>query len=101
MSKFKTTITPIYDRIVVKRDEVETKSAGGILLATVGEKPTYATVLAVGSGRKIEGKKDLAPLSVTAGDRIVMGKYSGTEIKLDGEDLVVIREDDVLAVLGE
>jgi len=92
-------IRPLHDRILVKRIEEEAKSKGGILIPdTAREKPQEGSVVAVGKG-KVNDDGDLRPLEVHKGDRILFGKYSGTEIRLEGEEHLIIREDDVLAVL--
>jgi chaperonin GroES len=91
---------PLADRIVVKRLDAETKSKGGIIIPdTAKEKPVEATVIAVGSGKVLKNGK-LRPLSVKEGDRVLLGKYSGTEVKLDGVEHVILSEDEVLAVLS-
>jgi chaperonin GroES len=90
---------PLADRIVVKRTKEEDKSKGGIIIPdTAKEKPVEGTIIAVGSGKILKDGK-VRPLDVKAGDRILFGKYSGTEVKIDGEEHVLLREDDVLAVL--
>ena len=92
-------VRPVHDRILVKRIEEEAKSKGGILIPdTAKEKPQEGSVVAVGKG-KVNDDGDLRPLEVHKGDRILFGKYSGTEIRLEGEEHLIIREDDVLAVL--
>jgi chaperonin GroES len=94
-------IKPIDDRIVVRNLEAEEKSAGGILLPdTAKEKPQKAKVLAVGSGRLTEDGKRI-PLDVRVGDTVLFGKYSGTEVKWNGEELRILRESEVLAVVDE
>lgn len=91
-------IRPLADRIVVKRLESETQTKGGIIIPdTAKEKPVEGKVVAVGNG-KILKNGNVRPLEVAVGDVVLFGKYSGTEIKLDGEEHVLIREDDVLAV---
>jgi chaperonin GroES len=91
-------IRPLQDRLVVKRTQEEEKTKGGIIIPdTAKEKPLEGTVVAVGSGKSVKGGK-VVPLDVKAGDKVLFGKYSGTEVKVDGEDLVLLREDDVLAV---
>jgi chaperonin GroES len=91
-------IRPLQDRLVVKRTQEEEKTKGGIIIPdTAKEKPLEGTVLAVGSGKSVKGGK-VVPLDVKEGDKVLFGKYSGTEVKIDGEDLVLLREDDVLAV---
>jgi chaperonin GroES len=94
-------IKPLDDRIVIRSLEAEEKSAGGILLPdTAKEKPQRAKVLAVGAGRLTdEGKR--IPLDVKVGDTVLFGKYAGTEVKWNGEDLKILRESEVLAVLDE
>ena len=92
-------IRPLGDRILVKRVEEEHKSAGGIIIPdTAKEKPIQATVVAVGSGRKDKHGK-VHELEVKAGDRVLFSKYGGTEIKIDGKDYLIMREDDILGVL--
>jgi chaperonin GroES len=92
-------VRPLHDRILVKRIEEEAKSKGGILIPdTAKEKPQEGSVVAVGKG-KLNDDGELRPLDVHKGDRILFGKYSGTEIRLEGEEHLIIREDDVLAVL--
>ena len=93
-------IRPLADRIVVKRLDAETKSKGGIIIPdTAKEKPVEAMVVAVGNGKVLKNGK-LRPLEVKEGDRILLGKYSGTEVKLDGVEHVILSEDEVLAVLS-
>jgi chaperonin GroES len=93
-------IRPLHDRIVVKRLEGENKTKGGIFIPdTAKEKPIEGKVVAVGNGRILKDGK-VAPLDVKVGDTILFGKYSGTEIKFDGEEHLLLREDDVLAVTG-
>ena len=90
---------PLHDRVVVRRVESEEKTAGGIIIPdTAKEKPMEGEVIAVGAGSRGEDGK-LHPLDVKAGDRILFGKWSGSEIKLDGEDLLIMKESDVLGVL--
>lgn len=92
-------IRPLHDRVVVRRVEEERKSAGGIVIPdTAAEKPIRGEIVAVGNGKILENG-DRRPLSVKVGDQVLFGKYSGTEVKLDGEELLVMREDDVMAVL--
>ena len=93
-----TKIRPLHDRVIVKRIEEEEKTKGGIIIPdTAKEKPQEARVVAVGPGRHADGK--VIPLGVKAGDKILFGKYSGTEIKLDGEEHLILREDDILGVI--
>jgi chaperonin GroES len=92
-------VRPLHDRILVKRIEEENKSKGGIIIPdTAKEKPQEGMVVAAGKGRTDDSGK-LRPLDVQKGDRILFGKYSGTEVQIDGEEHLIIREDDVLAVL--
>ena len=92
-------IRPLHDRVVVKRMEEETTSPGGIVIPdTATEKPVRGEVIAVGNG-KILDNGDVRPLDLKAGDKILFGKYSGTEVKVEGEELLVMREDDVMAVI--
>jgi len=92
-------IRPPYDRIVVKRvEETETMKGGIIIPDSAKEKPQEGEVVAVGNGKRLEDGK-LVPLDVKAGDRILFGKYSGSDIKLDGEEYMIMREDEVLGVL--
>ena len=94
-------IRPLYDRIVVKRiEETETVRGGIIIPDTAKEKPQEAEVVAVGNGKRLEDGKVVA-LEVKVGDRILFGKYSGNEIKIEGEDLLILREDEVLGVLSK
>ena len=92
-------VRPLHDRILVKRLDEEAKTKGGIIIPdTAKEKPTEARVVAVGTG-KVGDDGTVTPLDVKKGDRILFGKYSGTEIKLEGDEHLIIREEDVLAVL--
>ena len=93
------TIRPLHDRILAKRLQEEEKTAGGLFIPdTAKEKPLEAEVIAVGNGKVQEDGK-LRPLDVKKGDKVLIGKYSGSEVKLDGEEHIILREDDVLAVL--
>jgi chaperonin GroES len=94
-----TRLRPLQDRVIVKRiEEQEQRSAGGIIIPdTAKEKPQEGKVLAVGPGRRDDGK--VVPLDVKAGDRVLFGKYSGSEIKLDGEECLILREEDILGVV--
>ena len=90
---------PLHDRVVVKRIDAEEKTAGGIIIPdTAKEKPMEGEVVAAGPGARDEAGK-LVPLDVKVGDRILFGKWSGTEIKLEGEDLLIVKEADVLGIL--
>jgi chaperonin GroES len=92
-------IRPLYDRIVVKRIEEQETVRGGIIIPdSAKEKPQEGEVVAVGNGKRLEDGK-LVPLDVKVGDRILFGKYSGSDIKLDGEEYMIMREDEVLGVL--
>jgi chaperonin GroES len=94
-------IRPLHDRVVIRRLEEERKSAGGIVIPdSAAEKPVRGEIIAVGNG-KILDNGDARPLDVKVGNKVLFGKYSGTEIKLEGEDLVVMREDDIMAVLED
>ena len=93
-------IRPLHDRIIVKRLEEERKTASGIVIPdTAAEKPDQGEVKAVGKGKKTDDGK-VIPLDVKVGDKVLFGKYSGTEVKVDGVDYLVMREDDIVAVLG-
>ncbi|MBT1072651.1 co-chaperone GroES [Pelotalea chapellei] len=92
-------LRPLQDRIIVKRVEEETKTAGGLFIPeTAKEKPQRGEIVAVGNGKKTEDGKVL-PLDVKVGDMVLFGKYAGTEVKVDGEDYLMMREDDILAVI--
>jgi len=92
-------VRPLHDRVIVKRVEEEEKTAGGIIIPdTAKEKPQEGKVIAVGSGKREDGK--VIPLDVKAGDRVLFSKYSGTEIQLDGDEHLIMREDDILGILG-
>jgi len=95
-----TTIRPLFDRVLVKRNEEPTKTKSGLFLpdSASKEKPVEGTVLAVGNGRVSDDGK-LSPLAVKEGDRVIFGKYAGTEIKVDGEDRLILREDDILGII--
>ena len=90
---------PLHDRVVVRRLEGEEKTKGGIIIPdTAKEKPQEGEIIAVGSGARDESGK-LIPLDVKAGDRILFGKWSGTEVKIDGEDLLIMKESDIMGVI--
>ena len=94
-------IKPLYDRLIVKRLEEEEKTAGGIIIPdSAKEKPLEGRVISVGAGKYSE-KGDRRPLEVRENDRILFGKYSGTEIKITGEELLILREDEVLAIIED
>ncbi len=91
-------VKPLHDRIIVKRLDEEEKTAGGIIIPdTAKEKPQEGMVVAVGSGKREDGK--VVALDVKAGDKVLFGKYSGTEIELDGEEHLIMREDDILGIV--
>tara|TARA_B100000029_G_scaffold403421_1_gene403203 strand:- start:189 stop:476 length:288 start_codon:yes stop_codon:yes gene_type:complete len=93
-------IKPLHDRILVKRVEEDTRTAGGIIIPdTAQEKPMEGKVIAVGEGARVEDGK-LQPLDVKKGDRILFGKWSGTEVTLDGEDYLLMKEPDVMGILS-
>jgi chaperonin GroES len=92
-------IRPLHDRVLVRRMEDETVSAGGILIPdNAKEKPSRGEILAVGNGKHLENG-DVRPLEVKVGDKILFGKYSGNEVKVDGEELLVMREDDIVGII--
>ena len=92
-------LRPLHDRVIIKRLEAETKSAGGIVIPdSAAEKPIKGEVVAAGTGKILEDGK-VRPIAVKVGDIVLFGKYSGTEIKLDGEELLVMREEDLVAVV--
>ncbi|WP_420408349.1 co-chaperone GroES [Hoeflea sp.] len=96
----KTKFRPLHDRVVVRRVESEEKTKGGIIIPdTAKEKPQEGEVIAVGSGNRDEAGK-LVELDVKAGDRVLFGKWSGTEVKVDGEDLLIMKESDIMGILG-
>ncbi len=92
---------PLHDRVVVKRVDAETKSAGGIIIPdTAAEKPQQGEIVAVGPGARDEAGK-LVPLDVKKGDKVLFGKWSGTEVKIDGTDLLIMKESDIMGVLDK
>ena len=92
---------PLHDRVVVKRLEGEEKTKGGIIIPdTAKEKPQEGEIVAVGPGARDEAGK-LVPLDVKAGDRVLFGKWSGTEVKIDGQDLLIMKESDIMGVIDE
>lgn len=92
------TIKPLADRVVVKMLEAEETTKGGIILTSAAqEKPQAAEVIAVGPGKKVDDK--IVPVALKVGDKVLMSKYSGTEVKLDGEEYTILREDDILAIV--
>ncbi len=91
---------PLHDRVLVERVEQEQKTAGGIIIPdTAQEKPMEGKVIAVGAGHKSDDGK-IAPLDVKKGDKILFGKWSGTEVKIDGKDLIIMKESDILGIVG-
>ncbi len=94
-------IRPLHDRVIVKRTEEEKTTAGGIVIPdSAAEKPAKGEVIAVGNGKLLESG-EVRKLDLKVGDKILFGKYSGTEVKVDGEDLLVMREDDIMAVFDK
>ena len=92
---------PLHDRVLIRRVEAEEKTSGGIIIPdTAREKPMEGEVVAVGPGARGEDGK-IQPLDVKAGDRVLFGKWSGTEVKLDGEDLIIMKESDIMGVLDQ
>ena len=92
---------PLHDRVVVKRIDAEAKSAGGIIIPdTAQEKPSQGEVVAVGPGGRDEAGK-LIPIDIKVGDRVLFGKWSGTEVKIDGDELLIMKESDIMGVLDE
>ena len=93
-------IRPLHDRVIVRRMDEEKTSPGGIVIPdSATEKPVKGEVLAIGKGKFLENG-DVRPLDVKVGDKILFGKYSGTEVNVDGEDLLVMREDDITAIIN-
>jgi chaperonin GroES len=96
----KSSFRPLHDRVVVKRIEADTKTLGGIIIPdTAKEKPQEGEIVAVGAGARDEAGK-LVPLDVKAGNKVLFGKWSGTEVKIDGQDLLIMKESDILGVIG-
>ena len=96
----KTKFRPLHDRVVVKRVDAEAKSKGGIIIPdTVKEKPSEGEVVAVGPGGRDEAGK-LVPIDVKSGDRVLFGKWSGTEVKIEGDDLLIMKESDIMGVIA-
>ena len=92
-------IRPLQDRVIVRRIESEQKTAGGIIIPdTAKEKPSEGEIIAVGTGARNENG-DITPLDVKAGDLVLFGKWSGTEVKLDGEDLLIMKESDIMGIV--
>ena len=91
---------PLHDRVLVRRIEAEEKTAGGIIIPdSAKEKPSEGEIVAIGSGTRGDDGK-VTPLDVKAGDRVLFGKWSGTEVKLDGEDLLIMKESDIMGIVG-
>lgn len=100
MARSELGVRPLHDRILVRRMAEEEKTAGGLFIPdTAKEKPQRGEIIACGKGRTTEDGKVL-PLEVKAGDRVLFGKYSGTELKIDGEELVMMREEDILGIIN-
>ena len=92
---------PLHDRVLVRRLEGETKTAGGVIIPdTAQEKPQEGEIVAVGSGARSEDGK-VTPLDVKKGDKVLFGKWSGTEVKIDGEELIIMKESDVMGIIGK
>ncbi len=92
-------LRPLHDRVIIKRMEEERTSPGGIVIPdSATEKPIRGEVIAAGNGKRTEGG-EVVPMDVKTGDKVLFGKYSGTEVKVDGEDLLVMREEDIMAVI--
>ena len=92
---------PLHDRVVIKRIDADTKTAGGIIIPdTAKEKPSQGEVLSVGPGGRDEAGK-LIPIEVQVGDRVLFGKWSGTEVKIDGQELLIMKESDIMGVLTD
>ena len=93
-------IRPLHDRVIVKRKEEETTSPGGIVLpGSATEKPVRGEVVAVGNGKILENG-EIRPLEVKTGDQVLFGKYAGTEVKIDGEEYLVMKEEDIIGIIG-
>ena len=98
MAKMK--FRPLHDRVVVRRVEADTKTAGGIIIPdSAQEKPAEGEIVSIGSGARDEAGKHV-PLDVKAGDRILFGKWSGTEVKIDGKDVLIMKESDIMGIIG-
>ena len=93
-------LRPLHDRVIVKRQEEETKTAGGIVLpGSAAEKPSQGEVIAVGNGKKLDNG-EVRGLDVKVGDKVLFGKFSGSEVKVDGEEFIIMREEEIFAVIG-
>jgi chaperonin GroES len=94
------TFRPLHDRVLVRRIEADTKTAGGIIIPdSAQEKPSEGEIVSVGEGARDEAGNRIA-LDVSAGDRVLFGKWSGTEVKIDGEDLLIMKESDIMGIIG-
>ncbi|MEE4290058.1 MAG: co-chaperone GroES [Erythrobacter sp.] len=94
------TFRPLHDRVVVRRIEADQKTAGGIIIPdSAQEKPSEGEIIAVGEGAR-DDDGDRIPMDVKAGDRVLFGKWSGTEVKIDGEDLLIMKESDIMGIVG-
>ena len=92
---------PLHDRVLVRRLEGETKTAGGVIIPdTAQEKPQEGEIVAIGSGARSEDGK-VTPLDVKKGDKVLFGKWSGTEVKIDGEELIIMKESDIMGIIGK
>jgi chaperonin GroES len=92
-------IRPLHDRVILKRMEEETTSPGGIVIPdSAAEKPIRGKIIAIGTGKRLDSG-EIVPMDVKVGDNVLFGKYSGTEVKVDGEDLLVMREEDIVGVI--
>jgi chaperonin GroES len=92
-------IRPLHDRVILKRMEEETTSPGGIVIPdSAAEKPIRGKIVAIGTGKRLDSG-EIVPMDVKVGDNVLFGKYSGTEVKVDGEDLLVMREEDIVGVI--
>lgn len=99
--KSKLSVRPLHDRVIVKREEEERTSPGGIVIPdTAAEKPIRGQVHAVGTGKRLDSG-EVQPLDVKVGDRVLFGKYAGTEVKVGGEDLLVLREEDIMGIIED
>lgn len=99
LARYWVLVKPLHDRLIVKREEEEERTAGGIFIPdTAKEKPIRGIVAATGTGKILESG-DIRPLAVKVGDKVLFGKYAGTEIKLDGEELLVLREEDIMGII--
>ncbi len=94
-------IRPLHDRVIIKRLEEEKTTSGGIVLpGNAAEKPSQGTIVAAGNGKLLDNGQ-VRPLTVKAGDRVLFGKYAGNEVKVDGDDVIVMREDEIMAIIEQ